>query len=127
MAASPRRNYRTWHPGTGIGLPNDILSFLKEENELVVEPAGPADFFKLRNLQMSITLADGRTIRAEPVHAAYSSCAGPLAEGVIGSPMRITIRFPRWKELVGVAPAAAAPAGRIRGTRTDIDSLGKIQ
>ena len=101
------RNYRSWHPGTGIGLPNDILSFLKEENELVIEPAGPADFFKLRNLRMSITLADGRTITAEPVHATYSSCAGPLAEGVIGSPMRITIRFPHWKELTGLAPATA--------------------
>jgi hypothetical protein len=97
------RNYRSWHGGTGIGLPNDILSFLKEENELVIEPAGPDDFFKLRNLQMSITLADGRTIAAEPVRATYSSCAGPLAEGVIGSPLRIPIRFPRWKELSGAA------------------------
>jgi len=102
------RNYRTWHPGTGgISLPNDILSFLREENELVVEPAGPEDFFKLRNLRMSITLADGRTIKAEPAQATYSSCAGPLAEGAIGSPMRIRIHFPRWKELSGVTPAAA--------------------
>ncbi len=100
------RNYRSWHGGTGIGLPNDILPFLKEENELVVEPAGPEDFFKLRNLRLSITLADGRTIRAEPVRATYSSYPGPLAEGVIGSPMRITIHFPRWKELSGATPAA---------------------
>jgi hypothetical protein len=100
------RNYRSWHPGTGgISLPNDILPFLREENELVVEPSGPEDFFKLRNLRMSITLADGRTIPADPVRATYSSCGGPLAEGTIGSPMRITIHFPRWKELPILKPA----------------------
>ncbi len=93
-------------------MPNNILSFLKEENELVVEPDGPHDFFKLRNLQMSITLADGRTIAADPTSATYSSCAGPLAEGVIGSPMRIIIHFPRWQELTGATPATAGPSGK---------------
>jgi hypothetical protein len=79
---------------------------------LVIEPAGPEDFFKLRNLRMSITLADGRTIASQPVQATYSSCPGPLAEGVIGPPMRIIIHFPRWKELTGAKPAAAGPLGK---------------
>jgi hypothetical protein len=100
------RNSRWWHTGVGIGLPADILSLLREENELVIEPAGPEDFFKIRNLVMTITLADGRTIVGERVRETYSSCAGPQAEGVIGSPIRINIRMPQWKEVSAARPAA---------------------
>ena len=96
------RNYRSWHAGTGIGLPNDILSFLKEENELVIEPAGPDDFFKLRNLQMAITLADGRTIAADPVRATFLLVPVRWPRALSGAPLRITIHFPRWKELSNV-------------------------
>ena len=99
------RNYRSWHGGVGISLPNDILSFLKADNELVIEPAGPQDFIAVRNLRMAITLADGRTVAAEPVRQTYSSCPGSLAQGVVGAPIRIQIRFPRWEE--AVAPRAA--------------------
>jgi hypothetical protein len=99
------RNYRSWHGGVGIGVPVTILSFLKQENELVIEPAGPQDFIAIRNLVLSITLADGRTIASEPVRQAYCSYAGPAATGVIGSPLRIPLRFPRLEE--ALAPQAA--------------------
>jgi len=88
------RNYRGWHPLITISLPNDILNYLKQENELVIEPDGPQDFFKLRNLHMTIMLSDGRVIRSDLVSETYSSCQHPLAEGITGSPIRIKFRVP---------------------------------
>jgi|GEM_PF-3488651 len=88
------RNYRSWHPLLGIGLPEDILGHLGTENELVIEPDGPEDFFKIRNIQMTVMLPDGRIMMSERVTDTFSSCEHPMAEGAIGSPMKIKLRMP---------------------------------
>jgi hypothetical protein len=87
------RNYRDWHPGDGIYLPSEIIDDLKGENELVIEPVGPKDFFKIRNLRLTVMLADGRKWESELVKETYSSCQHPEAEGKVGSPIRIPIRI----------------------------------
>ena len=88
------RNYRSWHPLLSIGVPQNVMDFLKAENELVIEPAGPDDFIKVRNLQFHATFADGTSIHSEVVKDTYSSIEHSAAEGVIGSPIRIKIRIP---------------------------------
>jgi hypothetical protein len=101
------RNYRGWHGGVGIGVPDTVLTFLKKENELVIEPAGPQDFIAVRNLVLTIALADGRTISSEPVRQTYCSCESPLATGIIGAPIRIPIHMPNLEEILASKPAKA--------------------
>jgi hypothetical protein len=101
------RNYRGWHGGVGIGVPDTVLSFLKKENELVIEPAGPQDFIAVRNLVLTIARVDGRMISSEPVRQTYGSCESPLATGIIGAPIRIPIHMPNLEEILAFKPAKA--------------------
>jgi len=93
-------NSRNWH-NTGIWDMfgqinfNEIARTLKTENELLILPDGEQDFFKVRNIIMTIILTDGRIIRSRPVNETFSSCPHELAEGIIGSPLRIKIQFSR--------------------------------
>jgi hypothetical protein len=88
------RNYRGWHPLYTIGIAADVIPFLSAENELVIEPDGPDDFFKVKNARMNVILADGQILATPPVHEVYSSRAHELAEGIIGAPVRIRLAFP---------------------------------
>ncbi len=91
-------NSRNWHY-SGIWDPfgeinySEIAKTLKSENELRIEPDGEQDFFKVRDINMNVVLTNGKIIHSLPVSETFSSCAHELAEGIINSPIRITIRF----------------------------------
>jgi len=91
-------NSRHWHPLVGVGIIHniqvDITEILRRENELVIEPDGPRDFFRIRNISMLVVFSDGSVFRSKPDRNTYSSCAHAEAEGIIGSPVRIAIGFP---------------------------------
>ena len=99
------RNYRGWHyidvgAFGGIGKHyNSIIGSLKKNNELLIEPDGPQDFFKIKNIQMTMLYADGRIQKSALVANTYSSCQHSLAEGIIGAPIRIGIEFPEDKTI----------------------------
>jgi len=86
-----------WHPLVGVGVIHsitvDITDVLRRQNELVIEPASPQDFFKLRNLSMLVVFSDGRVYHSACERNTYSSCPHAQAEGTIGSPLRIPLVF----------------------------------
>jgi hypothetical protein len=88
------RNYRAWHPLYTIGIPSEVIPFLRKENELTIEPAGPEDFFKIKDARMNVVLADGQILTTPPVSGVFSSRENALAEGTIGSPIKVTLSFP---------------------------------
>ncbi|NLF19392.1 MAG: hypothetical protein GX595_19360, partial [Lentisphaerae bacterium] len=87
-----------WHPLAGVGILHgltvDITPVLRRDNDLVIEPAWPGDFFKLRHIAMVVVFTDGLVVHSAVDRETYSSCAHPQAEGVIGSPLRIRLVFP---------------------------------
>ena len=91
-----------WHPLVGVGVVQnvkvDITDVLQRENELVIESDGPQDFFKIRNISMLVVFSDGRVFHSKPVRNAYSSCPHAKAEGIIQSPVRISLVFPELPE-----------------------------
>jgi hypothetical protein len=99
-------NYRGWHyirVGTFVGIAKYykiIIDSLKTNNELLIEPDEPQDFFKIKDIQMTILYADGRIQKSAPVANTYSSCKHLLAEGTIGTPIRIGIQFPQDKQTI---------------------------
>lgn len=86
-----------WHPHVGVGIIRDInvdiTSILKRDNELRIEPDGPQDFFKVRNISMLVVYSDGRAFHSGTDPNTYSSCLHDEAEGITGSPIRIPVRF----------------------------------
>jgi hypothetical protein len=88
------RNYRAWHPLYTISVPPEVLPFLSKESELRIEPNGPEDFFKVKDARMALALADGQLLETPPVRDVYSSRPHELAEGRIGSPIRIPLVLP---------------------------------
>lgn len=89
------RNYRRWHPLYTIAIPSEVVPYLASVNELIIEPAGPMDFFKVKDTRMNVVLADGQILSTPPVRQVYSSCAHELAEGIVGAPIRIELAFSR--------------------------------
>ena len=88
------RNYKSWHTLYTISLPPESYDNLQDINELVIEPDGTDDFFKLRNLSLTIVLGSGEVICGmSPKDQIYSSCEHPDAEGIIGNPVRIPIEI----------------------------------
>jgi hypothetical protein len=88
------RNYRAWHPLYTIGVPPEVIPFLSKESELTIEPAGAEDFFKVKDVRMYLALADGQLLETPTVRDVYSSRQHELAEGRIGSPLRIPLVLP---------------------------------
>ncbi|OGV62185.1 MAG: hypothetical protein A3K19_01350 [Lentisphaerae bacterium RIFOXYB12_FULL_65_16] len=86
-----------WHPLVGVGVIQnikvDITDILRRENELVIEPDGPQDFFKMRSISMLVVFSDGRVFHSKSERNTYSSCAHAQAEGIIQSPVQIPIEF----------------------------------
>jgi len=90
-------NSRHWHShvfvGTLNGVTVDVTDILRQKNEFVIEPDGPEDFFKIRNIAMTVVFSDGRIIHSTPGKQTYSSCPHAEAEGTIGAPIRVPIEF----------------------------------
>lgn len=86
-----------WHPHVGVGIIQnikvDITDILRRQNELVIEPDGSQDFFKMRNISMLVVFSDGRVFHSKSERNTYSSCPHAKAEGIIKSPVRIPIEF----------------------------------
>lgn len=87
-----------WHPHVGVGvvknIDTDITDILRKENELLIEPDGPEDFFKMRRTSMLVVFSDGRVYQSGVDATTYSSCPHAEAEGIVQSPIRIPIVFP---------------------------------
>ncbi|MCF7854936.1 MAG: hypothetical protein K9N51_09065 [Candidatus Pacebacteria bacterium] len=83
-----------WHGRVRVVFDKDITGIPRRKNELIIEPDGPEDFFKLRNISMLVVYSDGRVFHSQTDPNTYSSCPHAEAEGIIQSPIRIPIDFP---------------------------------
>jgi len=78
-----------------IALPQAALDALGYVNELVIHNSRPRDAFKIRRLHVRLKVKGGATVRSEVDPGVYTSVAWQHAEGTIGCPMEITLRFKR--------------------------------
>jgi hypothetical protein len=76
-----------------LELTPDALATLSEENEVLIANSDPPDAFKVRRARIEIVNAEGKRFVTATDEGAYTSVGWEFAEGQVGSPIQITLRF----------------------------------
>ncbi len=78
-----------------LALTKEALDALTARNEVVIENSSPADAFKVRRGRLEMTNTAGQKWVSEVDAGPYTSVGWEHAEGKIGSPIRMALRFVR--------------------------------
>jgi hypothetical protein len=84
----------TWTERT-MPLPPAALDVLGYVNEVIIHNSRPPDAFKVRRLHIRLKVRGDRTVTSAVDPGVDTSVGWEHAEGQIGCPMRVTLRFPR--------------------------------
>lgn len=76
-----------------LPLPPAALDKLMTHNEVTIANSVPPDAFKVRRARLEIENTAGQTFTSETDAGAHTSCSWDLAEGTVGSPIRIHLSF----------------------------------
>ena len=90
----PTADAEAWAERT-IPLPPAALELLGYTNHVVIKNSRPRDAFKLRKLHVRLKVKGGDTVVSQIDPGAYTSVSWKYAEGTIGCPMEVEVRFPR--------------------------------
>jgi len=76
-----------------LALTPEALASLRQRNEVTIENSEPPDAFKVRRARIEVENTEGRRFDTDTDNAAYTSVGWEFAEGTVGSPIRIELRF----------------------------------
>ena len=76
-------------------LPPAALEVLGYVNEVIINNSRPRDAFKVRRLHVRLQVKGGKTVTSKIDPGVYTSVGWKHAEGKIGCPMEVTLRFQR--------------------------------
>ncbi len=88
-------------PGAGdwaeksLPLTPAALDGLTVGNQVVIQNSDPIDAFKVRRARLEIRNTQGQTFATATDEGAHTSCNWEFAEGTVGSPITIELRFAR--------------------------------